>query len=64
MRARRVRKLAQPFAFTREERAHLENMTDEQVEAAARNDPDNPPLDESRLARMVSPDPRPKPPSV
>ena len=55
MKIRHVREQARPFEFTPEERVHLEGMTDEQVEAAARADPDNPPLDEARLARLASP---------
>lgn len=49
------------FAFTPEERARLGAMTDEQAETAARKDPDNPPLDEARLACLASPVQRPTP---
>jgi hypothetical protein len=32
--------------------AKLDAMTDEEIEAAARSDPDNPPLTDEELARM------------
>jgi hypothetical protein len=40
--------------------AKLDAMTDEEIEAAARSDPDNPPLTDEQLARMrlVVPPPR------
>jgi putative transcriptional regulator len=32
--------------------ARLDAMTDEEIEAAARSDPDNPPLTDEQLAQM------------
>jgi putative transcriptional regulator len=42
---------AHPARFTEEEEARLDAMSDEEVEAAARADRDNPPLTPERLAR-------------
>ena len=41
------------FALSADELAHLQRMTDEEIEAGALADPDNLPLDEARLERMV-----------
>ena len=43
-----------PRGFTPEERARLDAMTPEEIEANARSDPDNPPLTEDELDRMVA----------
>lgn len=39
--------------FTDAERARLDAMTDEEITAAAESDPDNPPLTEEELDRLV-----------
>lgn len=41
-----------PPSVTEDQRARLDAMTDADIEAAARADPDNPPLTEEELARM------------
>ena len=41
-----------PFQPTPEQEAFLNAQTDEEIEAIALTDPDNPPLTEERLARM------------
>ena len=41
------------FALSADELAHLQRMTDEEIEAGALADPDNPPLDEGRLKGMA-----------
>jgi hypothetical protein len=38
--------------------AKIDALTDEQIEAAARSDPDNPPLTGDELARLRRPAPR------
>ncbi|MBC7767679.1 MAG: hypothetical protein H7124_02725 [Phycisphaerales bacterium] len=38
-------------AFERVEKARLEAMTDDEIDAAAEADPDNPPLTDEELAR-------------
>jgi putative transcriptional regulator len=43
-----------PPRFTPEERARLDAMTDEEITAAAESDPDNPPLTDEELDRMVA----------
>ncbi|WP_349370651.1 helix-turn-helix domain-containing protein [Salinarimonas sp.] len=43
---------AEPFRFTPEERARLEGMTEAEIEHAAADDPDNPPLSDDQIARM------------
>ena len=43
-----------PPEFTAAERARLDAMTPEEIEANALSDPDNPPLTEDELDRMVS----------
>ena len=43
-----------PFKFTTEERARLDAMTQEEIEANALSDPDNPPLTDEELDRMVA----------
>jgi hypothetical protein len=40
--------------------AKLDAMTDEEIEEAARSDPDNPPLTEDELACLRRPSPRPQ----
>lgn len=45
---------ANPPQLSAEEIAHLDAMTPEEIEENARTDPDNPPLTEDELARMVS----------
>jgi putative transcriptional regulator len=44
---------ANPRGFTPEERARLEAMSDEEIERNAESDPDNPPLSDEQLDRMV-----------
>jgi len=39
--------------------AKIDAMTDEEIEAAARSDPDNPPLTDEELAQMRRVNPRP-----
>jgi putative transcriptional regulator len=41
-----------PPRLTKEERARLDAMTDEEITAAAESDPDNPPLTEEELERV------------
>ena len=41
------------YGFTPEELARLDAMTDEEITAAALSDPDNPPLTDDELDRMV-----------
>jgi putative transcriptional regulator len=41
-----------PPTPTSEEWARIEAMTEEEIEAGARSDPDNPPLTDAQLARM------------
>lgn len=43
----------QVFELSAEERARLAGMTDAEIEAGARSDPDNPPVDPDRLRRMA-----------
>lgn len=43
----------QAFHFSAADRARLTDRTDAEIEAAARADPDNPPLDPATLDRMV-----------
>lgn len=45
---------AHPPSFEAGELERLEAMTPEEIEAAARDDPDNPPLTPEELARMTS----------
>lgn len=47
-----IRERGAAFQFTAEERARLQGPTDAQIEAAARDDADAPPLDDARLRRM------------
>jgi putative transcriptional regulator len=42
-----------PPKLTEEQRARLDALTDEEITAAALSDPDNPPLTEDELDRMV-----------
>ena len=42
---------AKPFRYTPDELARLEAMTDEEIEANALSDPDNPPSSEASLKR-------------
>jgi putative transcriptional regulator len=44
---------ANPPKLTPEERARLEAMTEEEIERNAESDPDNPPLTDEQLDRMV-----------
>ena len=45
--------------------AKIDAMTDEEIEAAARSDPDNPPLTDAELAQMRRVNPRaPRKPSA
>jgi putative transcriptional regulator len=53
MTKRDVREEGRPFKFDPGEPARLEAMSDEEVEAAALADPDNPPLTEAQLADMM-----------
>ena len=41
-----------PPTMSREARARLDAMTDEEITAAAESDPDNPPLTDEELARI------------
>ncbi len=41
-----------PPQLTEEEKARLDAMTDEEINAAAESDPDNPPLTDEELERM------------
>jgi putative transcriptional regulator len=43
-----------PFQFSQEERARLDAMSDEEIARLAGEDPDNPPLSNSELARMAA----------
>lgn len=45
---------AEPFRFTAEQRARLDAMTDDEIDALAESDPDNPPLTDEQLDRMVA----------
>ena len=47
------RKRGASFRFSDEERRRLENVTDAELEARALSDPDNPPLTQQQLDRMV-----------
>lgn len=42
-----------PFRWTAEQKARLDAMTDEEIEANAASDPDNPPWTDEELARAV-----------
>jgi putative transcriptional regulator len=42
----------QPHKYVESDWARLDAMTDEEIEAAARSDPDNPPLTPAQLKRM------------
>ena len=46
----------QPFALTPVQQARLDAMTDAEITAAAKADPDNPPLTAAEFSRMHSPD--------
>jgi putative transcriptional regulator len=48
-----TRKRGAPFRFSEEERRRLKNLSDTEIEARALSDPDNPPLTEEQLKRMV-----------
>jgi uncharacterized protein (DUF4415 family) len=48
--------------FTRKELARLDAMTDAQITAAAKADPDNPPITAAEFARMRRPGRPPLPP--
>ena len=50
-----VKETGQPYRFDADVRARLEAMTDEDIHAGALADPDNPPLDSTRLERMQRP---------
>ena len=41
-----------PPTFSKGEKARLDAMTDEEITAAAKSDPDNPPLTDEELARV------------
>jgi putative transcriptional regulator len=43
----------QRYKFTKEELARLDAMTEEEINAAADSDPDNPPLTEEELQKMA-----------
>jgi putative transcriptional regulator len=53
MTKRDVREEGRPFKFYPDELARLEAMTDEEVEAAALSDPDNPPLADAQLTDFM-----------
>lgn len=44
----------EPFAFTADQRARLDAMTDDDIQRAAEADPDNPPLTDAELDRMTA----------
>jgi uncharacterized protein (DUF4415 family) len=45
-------KQARTVRLTRKQKARLDAMTDDEITAAARSDPDNPPLTDAELALM------------
>jgi putative transcriptional regulator len=47
------RKRGRPFRFSEEERTRLDGLSEAAIEAGALADPDNPPVSEERLQRMV-----------
>lgn len=48
------KRLSQSRGFTAAEKARLDALTDEQINAAARSDPDNPPSTRRELAKMAA----------
>ena len=54
VRRTRAELAATGFRFDAVERARLDAMSDEEIERLAREDPDNPPLTDQELSRMVA----------